>query len=784
MAVPLKILSIDDDQIDCIALKRSISQSGIIADVESAYSAKEGFEKILSSKYNLIFLDYMMPDANGISFLKKLRENGIDTPVIFITSHGDEKIASQAVLGGASDYIPKTLLTPDGISQSIRNAMKLYDSLVLRRKSEQELKINAERLSEAQKLAKIGSWEINLTDEKDFYYSDELLNILEVDKKETLFFDYFKSCIQPEDISIFKKNITKVKSSNSTLHFVRRITTGKGTIKYVKEYLKCLKDENSKPYKILGTIQDITEQREIELQLIQAKDIAEQSVKIKEQFLANMSHEIRTPMNGIIGFANILEDTKLDSNQKQNVKSIKTASENLMVIINDILDFSKIEANKMTFEAVNFSLYSAVHSVIELLEPKAKEKKIKLLCEIDSDINNFLIGDPTRLSQILINLVGNAIKFTERGHVEIFVSQSNETESETNLEFSVIDTGIGIDSNKLCSIFESFNQASNDTTRKYGGTGLGLSITKKLIDLQGGILNVKSELSKGSEFSFNMNYKKGADAGRNRKEKKSQQLSPDFLQNVNILLAEDHDLNQLLAISIFEKWNKKIDIADNGKIALEKIKENDYDIVLMDIQMPEMDGHDVTRYIRKNYGSKANVPIIALTAHATLGEEKKCFDAGMNDYLSKPFDSYKLLEKIYQNLKEDSKSETPIQTFENEKLFDLKYLHEFLENDQNYINEMVDLFIKKTPEVLKSLEEANNCNDSVKLKDGLHKLRSSLSLMGIAKGLEIATWIESQIESNPTSFIWRNEVESFISICERAIDELIAEDNRLQNINS
>jgi CheY-like chemotaxis protein/nitrogen-specific signal transduction histidine kinase/HPt (histidine-containing phosphotransfer) domain-containing protein len=784
MAVPLKILSIDDDQIDCIALKRSISQSGIIADVESAYSAKEGFEKILSSKYNLIFLDYMMPDANGISFLKKLRDNGVDTPVIFITSHGDEKIASQAVLGGASDYIPKTLFTPDGISQSIRNAMKLYDSLVLRRKSEQELKINAERLSEAQKLAKIGSWEINLKDEKDFYYSDELLNILEVDKKETLFFDYFKSCIQPEDISIFKKNITKVKSSNSTLHFVRRITTGKGTVKYVKEYLKCLKDEKNKPYKILGTIQDITEQREIELQLIQAKDIAEQSVKIKEQFLANMSHEIRTPMNGIIGFANILEDTKLDSNQKQNVKSIKTASENLMVIINDILDFSKIEANKMTFEAVNFSLSSTIHSVIELLEPKAIEKKIKLLCEIDSDINNFLIGDPTRLSQILINLVGNAIKFTERGHVEIFASQLNETESETSLEFSVIDTGIGIDSNKLCSIFESFNQASNDTTRKYGGTGLGLSITKKLIDLQGGILKVKSELSKGSEFSFNINYIKGADAGTIRKEKKSQQLSSDFLQNVNILLAEDHDLNQLLAISIFEKWNKKIDIAENGKIALEKIKENDYDIVLMDIQMPEMDGHDVTRYIRKNYGAKANIPIIALTAHATIGEEKKCFDAGMNDYLSKPFDSYKLLEKIYQNLKENSKSGTSIQTFENEKLFDLKYLHEFLENDQNYINEMVDLFIKKTPEVLKSLEEANNRNDSVKLKDGLHKLRSSLSLMGIAKGLEIATRIESQIESNPTSFIWRNEVETFISICERAIEELIAEDNRLQNINS
>jgi signal transduction histidine kinase/DNA-binding response OmpR family regulator len=650
MAFPLKILSIDDDEIDSMALRRSISQSGIIADVESAYSAKEGLEKILSTPYNLIFLDYMMPDANGISFLRKLRDNGIDTPVIFITSHGDEKIASQAILGGASDYIPKTLLTPDGISQSIRNAMKLHESLVLRSKSEQELKINAERLSQAQKLAKIGSWEINLTDEEDFYYSEELLNILEVDKSEILFFDYFKSCIQPEDIRIFRKSINKVKTSATEVQFVHRITTKTGTIKYVKEYLKCLKDDTSKPLKIIGTIQDITEQRKIELELIQAKDLAEQSVRIKEQFLANMSHEIRTPMNGIIGFANILEKTILDSKQKQSVKSIKVAGENLMVIINDILDFSKIEASKMTFEAVDFSLSDIVYSVIELLQHTAKEKKIKLLCKIESNVNNFLIGDPTRLYQILLNLLGNAIKFTEKGYVEIVVSQLNETELETVLEFSVIDTGIGIPANKLNSIFESFNQASNETTRKFGGTGLGLTITKKLIDLQGGNLQVKSELLKGSEFSFSIQYKKGTEASNIKDVKEAELLSPDFLANLNILLAEDNYLNQLLATCIFENWNKKIDIAENGKIALEKIKENDYDIVLMDIQMPEMDGHDVTRYIRKHFGDKADIPIIALSAHATLGEEKKCYDAGMNGYLSKPFDPEKLLEIMHQNL--------------------------------------------------------------------------------------------------------------------------------------
>jgi signal transduction histidine kinase/CheY-like chemotaxis protein len=650
MAISLNILVIDDDKVDLITIIRSISHSGILADVESAFSAKDGIEKIKSFSYDLIFLDYLMPDSDGISFLKILKDLGIETPVIFVTSQGDEKIASQAILGGASDYIPKSLLTPDGVSQSIRNALKLHESLAQRKQTELALKINANRLSEAQKLAKIGFWELNLIDEAVFF-SEQVYSIFEIDKDCTPSLALLKSrLINAEDVRLFENNLNLVEKNNSEVKFSHSLPAKNGTIKYINEYIKCLNDEYNVPFKILGTIQDVSDQKHIERELIKAKELAEQSARIKEQFLTNMSHEIRTPMNGIIGFARILEGTSLNSDQEQSVKAIKRAGKNLMVIINDILDFSKIEADKMIIEEVNFSLSKNSNAVIELLSTIAEEKNVKLLYTIDPNISDFLIGDPTRLSQILINLIGNALKFTEKGSVELIISQERESATEAFIRFTVKDTGIGIPQDKIDSIFESFNQASNETTRKFGGTGLGLTITRKLIELHGSSITVKSEVGTGSEFSFLIQYEKDLSGATAISTVKKQLLTSDFLKGVKILLVEDNALNQLLAVKVFKKWDKEIDIADNGKIAIDKIETNNYDIILMDIQMPEMDGNELTRCIRNHMGSKSNVPIIALTAHATLEEEKRCIDNGMDDYLSKPYQFDVLLEKLYNNL--------------------------------------------------------------------------------------------------------------------------------------
>lgn len=775
MAVALKILLIDDDKVDSITIVRSISHSGIIADVESAFSAKEGIEKIKSFQYDLIFLDYMMPDSDGISFLKKLRDIGIETPVIFVTSQGDEKIASQAILGGASDYIPKTLLTPDGISQSIRNAIKLHESLELRKKTELALKINANRLSEAQKLAKIGSWELNLND-GEVFFSEEVFNIFGIDKNSIPSIALIKSCIiSAEDIELFESNLNHVKNSNSEVQFSHSLLCKNGTIKYINEFIKCLNDEHNEPFKILGTIQDISDQKRIERELINAKDIAEQSVKVKEQFLTNMSHEIRTPMNGIMGFARILEGTNLDSDQKQSVEAIKRASKNLLVIINDILDFSKIDADKMIFEDVNFSLSKNINSVIELLSPISKEKKIKLLCEIDPQINDYLIGDPTRLSQILINLVGNALKFTEKGYIELIVSQEKESESNTFIRFTIIDTGIGIPNDKIDSIFESFNQASNETTRRFGGTGLGLTITRKLIELQGGTLTVKSEVAKGSEFSFLLQYKKTEKGTVEPIKEKKEQLSANFLKDIKILLVEDNELNQLLAIKVFEKWEKEIDIADNGKIAIDKIEKNDYDIILMDIQMPEMDGIELTKYIRTNMGSKSNIPIIALTAHATLAEEKRSLESGMNDCLSKPFDFNVLLEKLHHNLMNiDSIESFDLSEQEDtaEKLINFKYLNEFADGDTSFIEKMVSLFLHNAPPALETIFKSNQIDNVKVLKAEVHKLKSSISLLGITKASKCIEIIENEIEINPLGQKRKEEVENFYNICQLVFNEL------------
>lgn len=777
MALVLKILIIDDDKIDSITISRSISQSGMIAEVDSVFSAKEGMEKIESMYYDLIFLDYLMPDTDGISFLKKVRTAGIETPIIFVTSQGDEKIASQAILSGASDYIPKTLLTPDGVSQSIRNAIKLHESIKLRKDTELALKVNANRLLEAQKLAKIGSWEINLSN-NETYFSDEFFTIFEVENQAIASVDFFKSCFtDAEDLALYEDNLEHVKNTNAEVQFQHSITSKKGTLKHISVFIKCLNDENSKPCKILGTIQDISEQKRTEAELIKAKELAEKAVVIKEQFLTNMSHEIRTPMNGIIGFARILESTNLDNDQKQSVEAIKKASHNLMFIINDILDFSKIEANKMTFETVNFSLSKTVNSVIELLYPNAKEKKIKLLYDIDPDINDNLIGDPTKLSQILVNLVGNALKFTEKGYVEVVVTEMLETETDSLIKFSVIDTGIGIPKDKIDSIFESFNQASNETTRKYGGTGLGLTITRKLVELQGGKITVESVVSKGSEFSFSLDYKKAQKGTANNTKLKNVAIAPDFLKDIKILLVEDNELNQLLAVKVFGKWDKQIDIADNGKIAIEKITNTDYDIILMDIQMPEMDGNELTNHIRTKMGEKSTVPIIALTAHATLEEEKRCLQNGMNDYLSKPYDFNVLLEKLYQNLNKNKgntiqSTELPTPEMITEKLINFKYLKDFAEGDDSFIKNMISIFLENTPETMAIILKSNKNDDIKTLKEEIHKLKSSISLLGISKASESIAIIENEIETNPLSEKRKEEVVYLNEICHLAIKEL------------
>ncbi len=359
-----------------------------------------------------------------------------------------------------------------------------------------------------------------------------------------------------------------------------------------------------------------------------------------------MSHEIRTPMNSIVGFTKILLKTNLNDMQKEYLHAIKTSGEVLLVLINDILDLAKVDAGKMVFEKRIFKLDESISTIIHLFEHKTQEKNIELIKEYNKKIPLILKGDSSRLHQIILNLLSNAVKFTSIGSVTVCVDLLDEDDEKVTIEFSIKDTGIGIPENKIDKIFNNFEQVSPITSRVFGGTGLGLAISKKLVELQGGSISVKSILGKGSTFSFILDFEKTSDPY----ETESENIEFDTeIKNLNVLVVEDVKLNQLLIKTILSDFGFIYDVADNGIIAIDKLQANTYDIILMDLMMPDMNGFEATEYIRNKMGSE--IPIIALTADVTTVDIEKCKAYGMNDYISKPIDEKLLLDKIVSLMK-------------------------------------------------------------------------------------------------------------------------------------
>lgn len=368
--------------------------------------------------------------------------------------------------------------------------------------------------------------------------------------------------------------------------------------------------------------------------------------QFRDQFLANMSHEIRTPMNAIVGLTNLLVQSKLDEQQMKYLDVIKKSGDNLLVIINDILDLSKIEAGKMELEKVTFPLMPMLETLQTILSVKSDQKGIALIIETSEDLPLYVIGDETRLTQILMNLTGNAIKFTEKGSVTISANVMRKADNLFDIEFSVTDTGIGIPADKQEKIFESFGQAASDTTRKYGGTGLGLSISKQLVELHQSELKLESSPGKGSKFYFTVTYAIGEKPDAVKQE---MQHADNAMDGKKILLVEDNLFNQMVANDTIEQLfpGIKVEIADNGRTAIAKASADDYDLILMDIQLPDIDGFEITKFIRKEFSSPRNaVPICALTASISNERIQACLQAGMNDYLFKPFHTEDLREKL------------------------------------------------------------------------------------------------------------------------------------------
>lgn len=509
-------------------------------------------------------------------------------------------------------------------------------------------------------------------------------------------------------------------------------------------------DKNHKIYGIGGIATDNTERFLYGQHLIEAKTKAEMAEQLQEQFLANMSHEIRTPMNGIIGMTNILIDSPLTEEQKEFVQVIKRSSDNLLILINDILDISKIKAGKLRIENIDFRLREVIETTMAPFNVKIMEKGLKLGVVVDRNIPDSLAGDPHRLNQILTNLLSNAIKFTENGEINLGIKMLSNQEDNIALEFSISDTGIGISADKLHYIFESFTQAETGITRKFGGTGLGLSITKKLIELQGGKIDVTSMPNKGTTFTFIINYDVANKDVPQKQEAgvEEENIPGESLAGKKILVIEDNETNRKVIYHMLKKVGIATNMACNGKEAVKLLEEgHQCDLIIMDLQMPEMDGFDTTIYIRNQL--KLTIPIIAMTASAMRNEKAKCLELGMNEYLTKPFvpaELYRQLKRYLLSNHADAivhteETKPAEDTKEQEKLYSLDHLIEL--DDVDCLYEVLQLFLDSTPIALSDISAAIKETNWDQVYKQSHKLKSSLGLLQMNKLLSFVTRMES-----------------------------------------
>jgi PAS domain S-box-containing protein len=779
--------------------------------------------------------------------------------------------------------------SPIVIEHATVGALVSFQDISERQKNELFIRLTQERLNLAVSASKLALWDWDIN-KNVLYLSDQWSLIMGGEKKEQFTSDDFLlKRMNQEDFESVRSNLVEVLKGQSDYFSADfRIQKYSGDVAWIQANGKVVdRDLAGRAFRMMGTTRDITERKEAEEFLRQAKESAEQSTRIKSDFLANMSHEIRTPMNGIMGMTELVLDTDLTHEQREFIELVQSSADSLLNVVNDILDFSKIESGKMEIETIAFSLEDVLRNTLRTMAIKAHKKNLELLLNIDNNIPDQLLGDPGRLRQIIVNLVGNAIKFTEAGEIEVSVTQvAKAKDGPIEICFCVRDTGIGIPKNKLKLIFDSFSQADTSTTRKFGGTGLGLTISSQLLQLMGGSeILVESEERRGSSFSFTLSmdvvkedvvekfhqtgqisgmpilvvddnkthlqqinqtlerwkmeptlvssveqgfieieaaYRRGKpyaialvdsqmpgmdgfDLAQKLKNNSKyacpmimmmttdnqavhtarcqelgitshvmkpivksellnaillalggiEKIQPTVTRKIvsrsenalQILLVEDNHVNQILAIRLLEKLGHQVTLAQHGEEAVKQWQMGQFDVILMDVDMPIMNGYEATQKIREEEQVRGgHIPIIAMTAHAMAGDQEECLRHQMDAYISKPIDTKALMQRLDVLAKEKfPQEEQKVNVVDDSVIMDLDQALELLGNSPELFDEIATQFIKDVPQYMQQMKEGLAKNDSSKIMESAHAMKGMVVIFSAQRTLRELNSVQASV---------------------------------------